>query len=253
MFLASFCEQIGIPIPAIPILIVAGALSVGGGVAFVPALLLAVLGALLADVIWFALGRRYGSAILKLLCRISLSPDSCVRQTESFFDRYGVRSLLFSKFVPGFSILAPPLAGAGRFRLGTFLFYDAMGAFLWAGVSLAVGAIFHRAVDKLLDSVSALGTWAVVLFASALALFVLVKWIERRRFYKALRLARITVDELRDLLGTSDEPLIFDARHPGERSRDPRTVPGAMPIDPDRISEQLDGVRRDVEIVLFCT
>lgn len=253
VFVAAFLEQIGAPIPAIPLLVVAGALSVGGDVPFLPALLLAVAGALIADTIWFVLGRRYGSGVLRLLCRISLSPDSCVRQTESFFDRYGVSSLLFAKFVPGFSILAPPLAGAGRFRFGTFLLYDGAGAVIWAGIALGVGALFHRAVDRVLETLAALGTGALTLGVVALVLFLLIKWMERRRFYKTLRVARITVDELRQLLGTEREPLIFDARHPAERARDGRSIPGALPIDPDRFQEQVEGIRRDVEIVLFCT
>src|SRR5205085_2240191 len=151
VFVNVFAEQIGAPIPAVPTLIVAGALARNGLMSSTHVLLVAVLASLIADWIWFLLGRRYGYRILRTLCRISLSPDSCVRDTEARFERWGLKSLLFAKFVPGFSTVAPPLAGAGKRGTFAFLVYDGIGALLWAGSAVAVGRLFHRQIGKVVE------------------------------------------------------------------------------------------------------
>ncbi|MGH9458801.1 MAG: VTT domain-containing protein [Thermoanaerobaculia bacterium] len=254
VFVAAFLEQIGAPIPAIPVIVVAGAVAAttGGGVASL--LVLAVAGALLADVVWYVLGRRYGYRILGLLCRVSLSPDSCVRKTETFFDRWGYLSLAFAKFVPGYSVVAPPLAGAlPRASFPRFLLYDAVGAVLWAGASLAAGVLLHDAIEDVLEALEALGGWAVVLLASALVLFVLFKWWERRRFYRTLQLARISPAELRERLTSGPAVVVLDVRSPSAQRHDPRSVPGARMASEDRIEIALRDVDPAQEIVLYCT
>src|SRR3954471_5781210 len=135
VFVNVFLVQAGVPVPAVPTLMVAGALSAGSGPALPAILGVAVIGSLLGDAIWYAAGRIYGMRVLQLLCRISISPDSCVRETETRFVRWGPVSLIIAKFVPGFSTVAPPLAGALRVKSGRFLFYSALGAALWAGLS----------------------------------------------------------------------------------------------------------------------
>ena len=189
-------EQIGLPIPALPTLIVAGALAARGDLSAPLVLLVAVVASLIADLLWFALGRRQGYRVLSVLCRVSLSPDSCVNQTEAFFNRYGLASLLFAKFVPGFSTVAPPLAGASNASVASFMAWDAGGALLWAGSGFAAGAIFHRAVDRVLDVLASFGGGALVFVGSALVLFILWKYAQRRRFYRALRMARISPQEV---------------------------------------------------------
>src|SRR5262245_9445974 len=151
VFGAVFLEQIGLPLPAFPTLIVAGALSARGMLPAPPVLAAGLFASLLADYLWYLLGRQQGYRVLQTLCPISLSPDSCVRQTESFFGRYGLSSLLVAKFIPGFSTVAPPLAGAARAPLGAFLLWDGAGALLWTGVGVLLGVVFHRAVDRILD------------------------------------------------------------------------------------------------------
>src|SRR5436309_12910420 len=150
IFLNVFLEQIGAPVPAVPTLIVAGALSRAGQMSSTHVLIAAVIASLIADWIWFALGRHYGYRVLRTLCRISLSPDSCVRETEAKFERWGLKSLLIAKFVPGFSTVAPPLAGASGRGTLAFVLYDGIGALIWAGAAVAAGRAFHRAIDRLL-------------------------------------------------------------------------------------------------------
>lgn len=254
VFVVAFLEQIGAPVPAIPVLIVAGALAASAGGSILPLLLLAVAGALVADVIWFFLGRRFGSRVLGFVCRLSLSPDSCVRQTESFFDRWGFASLMFAKFIPGFSIVAPPLAGAmPRARFSRFLLYDGIGAVIWAGISLGVGVIFRGAIGRILEELADLGGWAVVLLASAFVLFVLFKWWERRRLYQTLRMARISALELQEKMTAGVPLVILDVRSAASQNADPRRIPGARMLTAEQMETALRTIEPEEEIVLYCT
>ncbi len=253
VFANVLIEQIGIPIPALPTLLVAGSLARSGKLSILALLAAAVVASLAADTVWYFLGRRYGHRVLKTLCRVSLSPDSCVRQTEGIFEKWGMASVVVAKFITGFSTVAPPLAGAMGAKLPAFLFYDAMGTVLWAGGGLLIGFIFHRAIEDVLSFLEGLGTGAIYLLAAGLVLFVLFKWWQRRRFYKALRMARISVDELKRLLEDEERPVVVDVRHEGERHRDPRRIPGAMTMGVEEIDAKLPGIRPDVEIVLYCT
>ena len=253
VFANVLVEQVGIPIPALPTLIVAGSLVRSGQLSFLALLAAAVGASLLVDTAWFFLGRRFGHRVLKTLCRISLSPDSCVRQTESIFEKWGMASVVAARFITGFSTVAPPLAGAMGASLPVFLFYDSLGTILWAGTGLLLGFVFYRAIDDVLSFLEGLGTGALYLLGAALVLFVLFKWWQRRRFYQALRMARINVNELRGLFEKGASPVVVDVRAAGERNRDPRRIPGATTLDVSEIDAKLPGIPPEVEIVLYCT
>ena len=247
VFFNVLLEQLGVPVPAVPTLIVAGALSRESRISSTHVLIASVLASLIADWIWFMLGRRYGYRILKTLCRISLSPDSCVRDTETKFERWGLKSLLFAKFVPGFSTVAPPLAGAAKHSTIKFLIFDAIGAIVWAGSAVAVGRAFHHAIGNVIASLESLGGWAVAVVAVIIAIFIFFKWAQRQNFYKQLRMARVSVHELKELMDQGGQPLIVDARSEGARNRDPRRIPTAVTLD---IFDTIGGGR---EIVVYCT
>ncbi len=253
IFINVLLEQLGLPIPAIPVLVVAGALAVERDLSVPRVLLVAVLAAVIADTLWYALGRRHGFRILKTLCRVSLSPDSCVRQTTSIFEKWGMPSLVVAKFVPGFSTVAPPLAGAINARFLPFLLYDGAGALVWAGAGVAAGMAFHRAIDRALEFLTGIGSRALVILGVALLLFVAVKWWQRRRFYKMLRMARISPAELRRLMDEGRDPVVLDVRTQGALLADPRRIPGARLLELSDIPEKLAGLPQDREIVLYCT
>ena len=253
VFFNVLLEQLGLPVPALPTLAVAGALAVDRDFSAPMVLFLAVLASVIADSVWYVLGRRQGHRILKTLCRISLSPDSCVRQTESVFERWGLASLLVAKFIPGFSTVAPPLAGAARASFPMFLLYDSGGALLWAGAGVGGGMIFHSAIDRLLAYLASIGSNALVLLGAGLGLFVAAKWWQRRRFYQALRSARISVEELRELMEQGKSPVVLDVRSGLQRAGDPRRIPGATVLEPSEIDTRLAGLPRDREIILYCT
>jgi membrane protein DedA with SNARE-associated domain len=253
VMLIVLLEQLGLPIPAIPVLVVAGALAVDGKLTAWQILLGAVAASVVADTLWFALGRVQGNKILKTLCRISLSPDSCVRQTESAFERWGMPSLLVAKFIPGFSTVAPPMAGAVGARLPVFLLFDAGGALLWSGAGVLAGMIFHRAIDRVIAAIASLGSGALVLLGAGLAAFIAVKWWQRRRFYRMLRMARISVEDLRRLIDEGKSPVVVDVRTAGARVRDPRRIPGAVVMTATELDARLAELPRDREIILYCT
>jgi membrane protein DedA with SNARE-associated domain len=253
IFINVLLEQLGAPVPAVPALIVAGALSRDGKLSSTHVLLAALLASLIADYIWFLLGRRYGYRILRTLCRISLSPDSCVRDTEARFERWGLKSLLIAKFIPGFSTVAPPLAGASGRGTLAFVIYDGIGALVWAGSAVAVGRAFHRAIDRVLAALESLGGWALLVVACLLALVIVVKWAQRMRFLKKLRLARIQPQELKEMLDRGEVTVVLDVRTPGGRKHNPRAIPTAIMMQMDNIDAQLGHLAPHQEVVLYCT
>src|SRR3954451_18558185 len=134
-----FLQQLGLPIPAVPTMMVAGALAATGRMDGLAAFALCVFASLVADLVWFFAGRRFGYPVLRFLCRVSLSPDACVRQTEGIFERWGFYSVVLSKFVPGFSTVAPPIAGALKMPQGAFVVASLASAALWVGAAMGTG------------------------------------------------------------------------------------------------------------------
>ncbi len=253
IFVNVFAEQLGAPIPAVPALVIGGALTRSGRMSSTHLLIAAVVASLIADLIWFELGRRYGYRILKTLCRVSLSPDSCVRDTEARFERWGLKSLLFAKFIPGFSTVAPPLAGAARLSRMGFLIYDGIGALLWAGSAVAAGRLFFRAIDRVLVALENLGYWALLLLGCALGIVIIVKWMQRVQFLRQLRLARIAPSQLKELIDQGQSPVVLDVRTPTARKRDTRRIPTAIVANTENLEGQLGHLAPDTEIVLYCT
>ena len=253
VFLNVLLQQLGVPVPAVPTLLVAGALAAESRLPFGTLLAAVLVATVAADTVWFLLGRRYGQKVLKTLCKVSLSPDSCVRQTEGLFDAYGLSSLLFAKFIPGYSTVAPPLAGAAGAPLSRFLPFTAGGALLWSGSALALGVLFHGAIERALSFLVNLGSGALALLGVALVLYVAVKWAQRRRFYRLLRMARIRAADLRRLMDEGKAPLIVDVRSHNARARDPRRIPGAIVVDLHDLDEKISSLPTDREIVLYCT
>lgn len=246
-------EQLGVPIPAMPLLLAAGALAGIGRVNFFAALAFAVIGAMTADSVWFHLGRRKGIQILQLLCRISLEPDSCVRRTEGIFSKQGARSLLVAKFIPGLGLVTPPLAGIFHMRYRRFAIFDAMGSALWAGTFLAVGYVFSGEIERVAGYLASLGGWLLVLLIGSLAAYIVYKFIARRRFLRELRIARITVDELKQKIDVGEQVTIVDLRHSLDFEAAPGTIPGALHFEAKELQEKSDRLPRDGEVVLYCT
>src|SRR5579859_1151953 len=228
-----FAEQIGVPVPSLPILLAAGALAGAGQFNFAASLLLAVGASLTADSIWYMLGRVRGIKILQLLCKISLEPDSCVRRTEGVFSKQGARSLLVAKFVPGMGTVAPPLAGIFHMRPLRFF--------------------FSGEIEKVAVHAAHLGGGMLGLVIGAFVLYIGYKFIARQRFLRELRIARISVDELKQKLDAGEEVVIVDLRHSVDFEADPETIPGAFRMDAKELEDKDDRLPRDRDIILYCT
>jgi membrane protein DedA with SNARE-associated domain/rhodanese-related sulfurtransferase len=246
-------DQIGLPIPAMPTLIVAGAMASAGHLAIGPLFVCSVAACLAPDCAWYAVGERYGIRVLKTLCKISLEPDSCVSETQARFDRWGINSLLVAKFVPGLAIIAPPLAGAMRIGWPRFLALSTLGAAIWVGFALAAGVLFRSQIELLIARLDHIGSVAGVVVGAALAGYVLYKWWERVRFYRKLRMARITVGDLYDLIQAGAQPSIIDVRSPTARALEPRWIPGAIHVPLDAVDLHMGHLPKDREIILYCT
>ncbi len=246
-------DQIGLPVPAVPTLIVAGAVAVNGQLSAVELFLSATLACLIADCGWYLVGQIYGIRVLKTLCRISLEPDSCVSDTQTRFERWGVNALVIAKFVPGLAIIAPPMAGAMRIGWLRFIILSTMSAALWVGACLAAGILFKSQIELLLIHLGGIGSIAVLVIAVLLAAYIAFKWWERRRFYKTLRMARISVAELYDLMQAGPAPVIIDVRSPTARALEPRWIPGALHVPLQAVAQHIRELPRDRDIIVYCT
>jgi membrane protein DedA with SNARE-associated domain len=243
-------EQMGLPIPAAPLLIAAGALARAGKMNLTFAVTLAFIAVILADLFWYSLGRYRGGRILKLLCRISLEPDSCVRRTQNLFVRHGVHSLLVAKFVPGLNTAAPTLAGIFRLPVRRFMIFASLGAFFWVITVTSLGLILS---DQLEQIALRWGGWLVAVLAGSLAAYVLWKFIQRRRFLRRLRIARITPKELMGKLTAGENISIVDLRQPIDIEAFPQMIPGALRIAMEEIEDRHGEIPRDRDVVLYCS
>jgi membrane protein DedA with SNARE-associated domain/rhodanese-related sulfurtransferase len=251
VFINVLALQAGLPVPAYPTLIVTGALASRGGFSL-PALLgTAVAASLIADLAWYSTGRKFGGPVLRTLCRISLSPDSCVRQTESIFTRWGARSLMVAKFIPGFASVATAMAGVLRVPLWRFIPADAIGAALWSGVAIALGYVFRNAIDDVLAVLQQMGKIGLALIVLAFVAYVFWKWLQRKRFIRQLIMDRITVDEVRRLMDEGNIGMVIDVRSPMSQEITGR-IPGAVTVDPQNITFDLVAVEPQSEVVVYC-
>jgi rhodanese-related sulfurtransferase len=198
-------------------------------------------------------GRIYGSGVMKLLCRLSLTPDSCVSNTQARFERLGINAVLISKFVPGLSLIAPPLAGAIRMSWLRFLVFDAISATAWVILVATVGVAFRHQIEQLLPFAMEYREEAVVALCAILVGYVAYKWWERARFFSTLRMARIEANDLHKLISSGAAPLIVDVRSATAVAIEPRSIPGAVRVPLNEVKDRLLGLSREREIIPYCT
>lgn len=250
VFAAVLIEQLGVPIPAYPVLIVTGAVSARGDYTVPAVIAVAVVACVIADLAWYYAGARLGRGVLRVMCRISLSPDSCVRRTESIYEKWGAPSLVVAKFVPGFAAVATSMAGVVRTRVGAFVFFDAIGAALWVAVGVLIGWQLRHAINDVLDVLDQAGRVGLAVIVLAFALFVVVKAWRRYAFHRQLRMARVTVEELRRLLAHETPPLVVDVRTAA--SRDDGAIPGSVWVDMSAVDEGLARLPAVDEVIVYC-
>jgi len=251
LFFWVLAEQSGMPLPSIPLLLAAGTLIRTGRLHALLAIGLCIIAVLIGDTVWFSLGRFRGPRVLRFLCRVALEPDSCVRRTENAFLKYGMNSLLVSKFIPGLNAVAAPLAGNSGRSYGHFLLFDGLGASLWSAAYLAAGYVFSEQLETIGALALRMGSGLFLLVLAIAALWIGWKYVQRRRFLRALDIARITPEEVRDRLSAGEDLFIIDLR--SRLSEYPELIPGAVRFSPDELSAMQAELPRDRDIILFCT
>lgn len=246
-------EQLGFPLPATPMLVAAGALAKAGDLEIGRAYALGMVACVGADTLWYALGRRYGNHVVRMLCRFALEPDDCSRRTGDLYHRYGVLALVIAKYVPGLNTIAPPLAGLLRLSPIRFVFYDSVGATLWVGGMLLLGYIFADQVEAVGEWLAHFGSGVTLILVLLFVAYLAVKvWI-RRRFIAHLRTARIRPEDVWSKLRGNELITVVDLRHQKEIDSVGAKVPGALHILPQELRERVGEIPRDRDIVLYCS
>lgn len=253
VFVWVLAAQAGVPLPAVPLLLAAGALAGQGRLSLPAVLALALVATLLSDTAWFLLGRRHGVRVLALLCRISLEPDSCVRRTETSFARRGALTLLLAKFVPGLSTVAPPLAGLTRMPLRRFLLLDGAAAGLWTLACTLPGFVFSDQLERIAEAAALTGTWLLGIFAGVVVLVIAVRLLQRLAFLRGLRTRRIEPAELQALRQSGAAVFIVDLRHALDFAADPHILPDALRLAAEELEQRHGEIPRDRDVVLYCT
>lgn len=259
LFGAVFANQVGLPVPAILFLLGAGALAGSGRLSLIDALGLALTASLLADLVWYEAGRRWGDTILHFIHGLAIDPDLAARRSKKNFARYGPQVLLVAKFVPGLDAATPPLAGiSGTSRL-RFLAFDAVGVTLWSGAYAGLGYAFSRDLNRAVAYAGRMGQLFAFVVLAGLSIYVgrrLARWYH---FIREFRLARITPEELKAQLDAGEQVFIVDLQGRQSHARHRPGIPGAVRINPRRLEQYeaydrktLDPVPRDREVVLYC-
>ncbi len=258
LFLWVLVEQLGVPVPSLPVLLTAGTLAATHRVSFAASVVAVLMACILADSVWYALGRRYGNAVLKLLCRFSFEADSCVTRTEGLFQRRGALTLLFAKFVPGLGTVAAPIAGQTGMRYPRFVAYDMAGSVIWALAYLSAGFFFGDLIQRSQKLFGMIGHFAVLLFALAVLGLMFQRFWKQRKFLLSVRELRLEPSELFEMIETARKhdniaPFIVDLRHPLDYLPDPRVLPGAVRVSPADLTSHQKLLPRDRDVILYCT
>ncbi len=253
LFLWVMMEQLGAPVPSVALLLTAGTLTATHKLQLPLVLLSVLLGSLVSDSLWYLMGKRYGGAVVRLVCRLSMESSSCVRRTQAYFSKNGPVALLLAKFVPGLGTVAAPIAGQTRMDFRTFLLYDAGGVLLWAATVTLAGHFFGDILKRHPNALAWVGHFALAIFLLLLLAFLAWRVYKQKLFLKEFRMARIEPEDLKIMLDAGNDVYIVDLRHPLDYLPDPRTLPGAVLLTPDKLVEYSEQIPRDRDVVLFCT
>ena len=247
-------EQMGAPLPATPLILAAGALSAQHELNFGLLLLFGILACAMADSTWFFIGRRYGHRVVRILCKLSLEPQVCVRRTEnSLGGRRRQITIVFGKFIPGVATVVSPLAGRSKMRYMEFVALDTLGAVIWIGTLLLSGRLFGDVLKRNIGLLNQVGHFSGALLATGIVGFFLVRLWRRQRTLRRLAASRLEPEDLKRQLDSGEMVYILDLRHPLELAEDPHTLPGARNVAANAVRQWFADVPSDSDVVVFCS
>ena len=253
LFLWVLIEQLGAPVPSVPILLTAGTLTATHKMSLPLVLIAVILGSLISDSIWYWMGKKYGGAVVKLLCRLSMESNTCVRRTENYFTKHGAGALVVAKFLPGLGSVAAPIAGQTGMQYRLFAIYDTAGILLWAATFTLGGRFFGDVLNRHPNALAWVARFGFLLFVLLLLAFFIWRFFRQRAFLREIRMARLDPRELKEMIDRGQPVYIVDLRHPLDYLPDPRTLPGAVLLSPDTLVAHCADIPRDRDVVLFCT
>jgi membrane protein DedA with SNARE-associated domain/rhodanese-related sulfurtransferase len=253
LFVAVLARQLCLPIPAILFLLSGGALAGEGKLSYAGILLAAVVGCVLADLVWFDAGRLRGKRILRLLCALAPDPSYCIRNSRKTFANAGLRALLIAKFVPGLDGICPPLAGmSGASRLD-FILYDAVGSALWAAAYITCGFFFAKELDKVVRYTAVFADGIVLTLGVPLLILFTWKLIRLVRISRLLLPWQITPEQLKARLDSGESVGIVDLLRFEDDPHGVALIPGAVRLDPLQIRRKKRIiVPANLDLVLYC-
>ena len=248
---ASLIESLGAPVPAFPVLLLAGSVAAEYRLSAVPLIVASAAGFWIGDLAWYAFGRIQGRRVLGLLCRLSLNPDACVGRAERRFRRRPALTVAAAKFIPGLSLMVAPLAGILRMPPVQFAAIDGAATIAWSAAAVISGVVYGR---RVLPHVMRTQRAIEILGGAAVLAFVAWKLYQRRWLVHHYSVARVEIPELQRLLAS--EPvgvLVIDLRSEDAFSGSAQMVPGARRIPPGDFERHIDTMPLDKEIILYCT
>lgn len=252
VFLITLLQSVGLPLPAFTVMIVTAAVTPATTENVISLILVGSLGTLIGDFVLFFAGKRYGTGILGKLCKISMSPDTCVRSTGDLFDRYGAPALTIVKFIPGLSTLAPVVAGVYEMGVTLFAFFSSIAALIYLSAAVALGAIFRHQIDSVISALSRYGKLGGLFVLVLFGLYLLFKWLQRYRLIRQFEADRVTVNDLIELIDGKSNPVILDARPVDQRAKN-GFIPGSIPVDENSLNDIADLYAGHQEIVIYCS
>jgi membrane protein DedA with SNARE-associated domain/rhodanese-related sulfurtransferase len=253
LFVWVLAEQLGMPIPSAPLLITAGTLTATHKLNLELAILSVLVASLISDTIWYQLGKKFGGRVVRMVCRLSMESSTCVRRTEDYFTKHGPSALLLAKFIPGLGTVAAPIAGQTSMKYRTFVAYDSGGILLWCMGYMLVGRFFGDVLKAHPGALAWVGHFSATLFVLAVLGLLAYRIYKQQAFLKQVRTMRLEPEELKRMIDSGNPVFIVDLRHPLDYLPDPRVLPGALRLTPDKLIENQDEIPRDRDIILYCT
>lgn len=243
-------QQLGFPVPAVPSMLLAGS-AVGSFGDLGSFLFAAVSASVIADIVWYFAGKAFGYRVLSVLCRLSINPASCVTKTEARIIRWGAISLIVAKFVPGFSTVAPPIAGATKMPLLIFAVAAAIGAALWAGLALIAGWLLRAEVQSVIGNLESNSAGAIATLVLLVCLWIGWKFWQKYRFKRTAAIEHVTPAAFLQLMAMDRKPLVLDLR--GARMvQESGCIEGAVPADLDKLFDSVGAWPKEMPIITLC-